>query len=83
MLSSTTHKTVKQVIARYEAGGRWRRGGRGRNYDAVAELVAPQVEAKRAVLGEAASRRPGPPAYAGSARNFRRLVAESKRPGGS
>jgi hypothetical protein len=45
-LSGTTHKTVKRVIARHEAGGGAReRAGRGRNYDAVAGLVAGRVKA--------------------------------------
>src|SRR6267154_1463801 len=46
VLSGTTHKTVKRVIARHEAGGGAPgRASRGHNYDAVAELVAGRVQA--------------------------------------
>jgi transposase len=77
----TTHKTVRRVIARHEAGGVVpERARRGRNYDAVAELVAGRV-AKTS--GKISAKRLLPAAraagYAGSARNFRRLVAERKR----
>jgi hypothetical protein len=78
--TGTTHKTVKRVIARHEAGGAApERVPRSRNYDGVAALVAGRVEktagrisAKRLL---AAARAAG---YAGSDRNFRRLVAERK-----
>ena len=59
-----------------------RRRGRaaGRNYDAVAELVAARV---KATSGRISAKRLLPAAraagYAGSARNFRRLVAERKQ----
>ena len=44
-ISGTTQKTVKRVIARHESGGGApARAPRGRNYDAVAELVAERVE---------------------------------------
>jgi transposase len=77
----TTHKTVRRVIARHEAGaGPAPRVPRARNYDAVAELVAGRV-AKTS--GKISAKRLLPAAraagYAGSARNFRRLVAERKR----
>ena len=80
-LSGTTHKTVKRVIARHEAGGGAReRAGRGHNYDAVAGLVAGRV---KATAGRISAKRLLPAAqaagYAGSARNFRRLVAECKQ----
>ena len=43
--SGTTPKTVKRVIARHESGGAApARVPRGRNYDAVGELVAERVE---------------------------------------
>jgi hypothetical protein len=46
VVSGTTHKTVKRVIARHEAAGaRPARVPRGHNYDAVAELVAGRVKA--------------------------------------
>jgi len=43
-VTGTTHKTVKRVIARHEAGGAVReRASRGHNYDGVAGLVAERV----------------------------------------
>ena len=39
-----THKTVKRVIDRLEAGTGHRRERRGANYDGVAELVAKRVK---------------------------------------
>jgi hypothetical protein len=39
-IAGTTHKTVRRVIARHEAGGAApERASRGRNYDGVAALV--------------------------------------------
>jgi transposase len=80
-VTGTTHKTVKRVIARHEAGGGTpARAPRGHNYDAVAELVAARVKTTSAKISAKrllpAARAAG---YAGSARNFRRLVAERKR----
>lgn len=80
-ICGTTHKTVKRVIERVEAGdGPPRRKQRERNYDPVAELVAKRVNdtnakisAKRLLPG---ARTAG---YEGSARNFRRLVAAEKQ----
>ena len=44
VISGTTPKTVKRVIARHEAGGGAPvRSPRGRNYDVVAALVAERV----------------------------------------
>ena len=79
-IAGTTHKTVKRVIARHEAGGAVpERAPRGHNYDGVAALAAERVEktsgrisAKRLLPAARAAR------YAGSPRNFRRLVAEQK-----
>ena len=80
VISGTTHKTVKRVIGRHEAGAVAARVPRARNYDAVAELVAARVKASS---GRISAKRLLPSAqaagYAGSARNFRRLVAESKQ----
>ena len=45
VISGTTHKTVKRVIARHEAGAVAARVPRTRNYNAVAELVAARVKA--------------------------------------
>jgi transposase len=83
-LCGTTHKTVKRIVARHEAGlaGQAAPGrvDRGHNYDVVAELVATRV-AKSS--GRISAKRLLPDAraqgYAGSARNFRRLVAAAKR----
>ena len=76
----TTHKTVRRVIARHESGGAATvRVLRGHNYDGVADLVAGRVKktagkisAKRLLPGARAA------GYAGSDRNFRRLVAGVK-----
>jgi hypothetical protein len=80
-ISGTTHKTVKRVIARHDAaGGQPMREPRGHNYDGVAGLVTEKV---KKTSGRISAKRLLPAAqaagYAGSARNFRRLVAESKR----
>jgi transposase len=80
-VTGTTHKTVKRVIARHEAGGAAReRAPRGHNYDVVAALVAERVEK---TAGRISAKRLLPAAraagYAGSARNFRRLVAVQKQ----
>src|SRR6266487_5562697 len=80
-VTGTTHKTVKRVIARHEAGGAAPEGApRGHNYDIVAALVAERVEKTQ---GRISAKRLLPAAraagYAGSARNFRRLVAAEKR----
>ena len=77
----TTHKTVKRVIARHEGGSAVpERVARAHNYDGVADLVAARV---KATSGRISAKRQLPAAraagYAGSARNFRRLVAEARR----
>src|SRR5215813_10494942 len=76
----TMHMTVKRVLARHEAGGGApERARSGHNYDRVAALVAERV---RKSQGRISAKRLLPAAraagYAGSARNFRRLVAEVK-----
>jgi Integrase core domain len=80
-IAGTTHKTVKRVIERHEAGGGVPpRSPRGRNYDGVAVLVAERVEK---TAGRISAKRLLPAAraagYGGSDRNFRRLVAEQKQ----
>jgi transposase len=80
VLSGTTPKTVKRVIARHEAGGgAAERSPRERNYDVVAELVAGRVKKSQ---GRISAKRLLPAAraagYGGSPRNFRRLVAAQK-----
>jgi transposase len=80
-ISGTTPKTVKRVIARHEAGGgAAARVPRERNYDAVTGLVAERV-ARTAGRISAKRLRPAARAagYAGSPRNFRRLVAAQKQ----
>jgi len=79
-IAGTTHKTVRRVIARQEAGGGAPpRAPRGRNYDRVAALVAERVGK---TSGRISAKRLLPAAraagYGGSDRNFRRLVAEQK-----
>ena len=80
-IAGTTHKTVKRVIARLEAGGAApERALRGHNYDGVAALVAERVEKTQARISAKrllpAARAAG---YGGSDRNFRRLVAAAKQ----
>ena len=80
-IAGTTHKTVRRVIARHEAGGAAPpRVPRGRNYDGVAALVAERVSK---TSGRISAKRLLPAAraagYGGSDRNFRRLVAECKQ----
>ncbi len=79
-IAGTTHKTVKRVITRHEADGAVpERAPRGHNYDDVAALVAGRVEKTQ---GRISAKRLLPAAraagYAGSDRNFRRLVSEQK-----
>jgi transposase len=79
-ISGTTPKTVRRVIARHESGGAPpARVPRGHNYDAVVDLVAERVERSK---GRITAKRLLPAAraagYAGSARNFRRLVSARK-----
>jgi transposase len=79
-MTGTTHKTVKRVIERQEAGGGVPpRVPRGRNYDGVAALVTERAEK---TAGRISAKRLLPAAraagYGGPDRNFRRLVAECK-----
>jgi transposase len=78
-LCGTTHKTVKRVVERAESGGPPPRDPRPRNLDAFTELVATWVDKSN---GKISAKRLLPVAraagYQGSARNFRRLVAEQK-----
>lgn len=80
-LCGTTPKTVRRTIQRQDAGGQRReRKPRERNYDRVVELVRSRVQTTK---GRISAKRLLPAArtagYAGSARNFRRLVAAEKR----
>jgi hypothetical protein len=82
-MCGTTHKTVRRVVEAHEAGGGGRPGpvrkDRGHNYDAVAGLDAQKVERSKGRISAKqllpAARAAG---YAGSPRNFRRLVAQAK-----
>ncbi len=81
-ICDTTHKTVRRVVERAEAGqlSRSQPAARPHNYAGVTELVAARVAAS---AGRISAKRLLPVAraggYAGSDRNFRRLVAEQKR----
>jgi hypothetical protein len=79
-MSGTTPKTVRWVIDRHESsGGTAARPVRVHNYDGVIELVTARVDKTQARISAKrllpAARAAG---YAGSPRNFRRLVAEQK-----
>jgi len=79
-ICGTTHKTVRRVVERHNAGGSApERKSRGHNYEEVRGLVASRV---RSSQGRISAKRLLPAArtagYTGSARNFRRLVAEVK-----
>lgn len=79
-MCGTTHKTVKRIVLAQQ-GGRVLEGRqpRPRNFDGVVELVAERLEKTQ---GRVSAKRLLPKAraagYAGSARNFRRLVASAK-----
>jgi transposase len=83
-ICGTTHKTVKRIITAHEllseGGCLPERVPRARNYDEVADLVAESVTK---TAGKISAKRLLPAAraagYAGSERNFRRLVATAKR----
>ena len=76
-ICGVTHKTVKRTVERDEAGTT--RAGRGHNYEIVRALVAGKVDDTK---GKISAKRLLPTAraagYGGSARNFRRLVAQEK-----
>lgn len=76
----TTHKTVKRIVERHNAGGAAPvRKVRGHNFEGVRELVVGKVDKTR---GKISAKRLLPAAraagYEGSARNFRRVVAQVK-----
>jgi len=80
VICGTTHKTVKRIIEAHNAGGAGvAKQHRARNYDEVADLVAKRV---KDTSGRISAKRLLPAAraagYEGSARNFRRLVADAK-----
>ena len=75
-ICSTSHKTVKRIV---EARTEQLEATAEHNYDSVRELVADRVDKTKAKI---TAKRLLPVAraagYTGSARNFRRLVAEEK-----
>jgi len=82
-ICGVTHKTVRRVIERAQAGepaAAAPPAPRPRNFDAVTDLVYLRVDKSH---GKISAKRLLPFAravgYQGSARNFRRLVAEQKR----
>ena len=80
-ICGTTHKTVKRIVERHEVGGvAPGRRPREHNYDPVAESVTARVAKTSARIS---AKRLLPDArvvgYEGSARNFRRLVAQAKQ----
>lgn len=81
-LCGTTHRTVKRKVLEHLAGetpGRPRRPAHPKNTDCVRDLIAQKV---KATDGRISAKRLLPVAkaagYTGSARNFRRAVAEEK-----
>lgn len=81
-LCGTTHRTVKRKVLEHRAGeapGRARRPAAPKNTDCVRDLIAQKV---KATDGRISAKRLLPAAkaagYTGSARNFRRAVAEEK-----
>ena len=78
-ICGTTPKTVRRVITRASRGAGSPREARVRNYASVADLVAAKVKSSN---GRITAKRLLPAAradgFTGSARNFRRLVAEVK-----
>jgi len=80
-ICGTTHKTVRRVIERAEAGETAGPGPapRARNYDDVTAVVAKRVKES---AGRISAKRLLPvvraAGYQGSPRNFRRLVADQK-----
>ena len=78
LVTGTTHKTVRRIVERAEHG-RQAPEPRTHNYDEVRVLVRARLERTK---GRISAKRLLPEAiadgYAGSARNFRRLVAEER-----
>jgi transposase len=76
-MCGVTHKTVKRIIERGEAAEQ--RVARRRNYESVRTLVAQEIDETK---GKISAKRLLPTAraagYAGSDRNFRRLVAQER-----
>jgi transposase len=77
-VTGTTHKTVKRIVEAQETGPPEHKS-RGHNYQDVVEMVAARIVRTN---GRITAKRLLPEAkaagYTGSARNFRRLVADEK-----
>jgi transposase len=72
-----THKTVKRIIEKVEAAEG--RVARRKNYESVRSLVAHEIsETKAKISGKRLLPKAQAAGYAGSARNFRRLVAQER-----
>jgi transposase len=82
-ICGTTHKTVRRIVEQHEVSSAGQlspaRKDRGHNYDEVVDVVARMVTKTH---GRISAKRLLPAArtagYEGSARNFRRLVADQK-----
>jgi hypothetical protein len=78
-ICGTTPKTVKRAVQRAQSLGQLERKRREKNVDAVRDVVGKRIEKTQ---GRISAKRLLPEAmaagYVGSARNFRRLVAEEK-----
>jgi len=73
-------KTVKRALERPIAGASPKRAEREHNYDVVRELVATKVASSKArIIAKRLLPEARVAGYAGSARNFRRVVAKAKR----
>ena len=81
VISGTTHKTVRRVIARHEASGSVpARLPRPHNYDGVAVLVAERVKSSQGrISAKRLLRLPGRRGMRGRRGTSRRLVAECKQ----
>ncbi len=80
-MCGTCHKTVARIVGKHEAGvAAGVRAPKRRNYEGVRDVVRQRVTSSK---GKISAKRLLPDAraagYEGSARNFRRLVAECKR----
>ena len=78
-ICGTTPKTIRRAVERAQSESQPQRRRREKNVDAVRDVVARRIEKTQ---GRISAKRLLPEAtaagYVGSARNFRRLVAEEK-----
>ncbi len=76
-MCDVTHKTVKRIIDKGQAAAE--RVERRRNYESVRALVAGEIEeTKGKISAKRLLPKAGAGGYAGSDRNFRRLVAQER-----